>query len=317
MKRKSRTAERMLGTVVLGIIAMMLLAGTVMAASNPINVPFIPQYPPGTSWTDSKNCGQTSSLMVFSYYDGTTPTQQGIKDIDTWLYSRYGDKDPISIWNGWFTDTTKLETLAKEYGGKYGTFPYTYKSSGWKIDRVKQEIDAGHPVIVEVDGAYLPGRKYRVHYLVVTGYTSTDIITNDPGRDYGYGNGAKYSSTDFAAAMNARGGAVVVVRPNTITATSPNGGDYWRISYPNTVQWKYSSDLGYPGSTVKIELLKGTTVIPVTTLNVPIGSNGQGLYTIPAYGLLWKASPGSDYKIRVTTNYGYSDTSKNYFTITS
>lgn len=315
MTKKNRISESKRGITTFTIVAALLLMTGVAAAAD-ISVPFIPQVPPG-DWSSTKNCGQTSSLMTYSFYDGTTPTAQGIKDIDTWLNGRFGD--PINNWNGAYQTTTKLETLAKEYGGKYGTFPYSYKASGWSVARVKQEIDAGRPVIVAVTGAPL-GQSYGGHFLVAKGYTSTGIITNDPGRTSGV---LTYTNTQFANAMSSQGGAVVVVRQNPITVTYPNSendGHYWRISTSNTVQWKFSSAVGYPGSTVKIQLLKGTgtpTVIPITTINVPIGSNGQGSYTLPANALLWKVGTGYDYKVRVTTNYGYSDTSKYYFTIFS
>lgn len=205
MTKKNRIIEPIVRITTLAVIAIVLLTGLAGAFSNPLGVPFIPQVPPGT-WSETKNCGQTSSLMAYSFYDETTPTVQGIKDIDTWLNSRFGD--PINNWNGAYQTTTKLETLAKEYGGKYGVFPYSYKASGWTVARVKQEIDAGHPVIVAVTGAPL-GQSYGGHFLVVKGYTSTGIITNDPGRTNGV---LTYTNTQFANAMSSQGGAVVETR---------------------------------------------------------------------------------------------------------
>ncbi len=99
-----------------------------------------------------------------------------------------------------------------------------------------------------------------------------------------------------------------VRKPAPITVTSPDGFEIWQgVFSTKTIQWSY---IGYVGSTVKIELLKGTTAIPVTAINVPIGSNGRG-----SYSKMMVLAPGSDYRARVTTNYGYSDTSNSYFTV--
>ncbi|MCK4359364.1 MAG: C39 family peptidase [Candidatus Cloacimonetes bacterium] len=121
---------------------------------NPLYVLFKAQVPPGI-WSETKNCGQTSALMVFCYYNATTPTEQGIKNIDDWLYQKYGD--PINNYNGSETNTTKLEELAKEYG----EFTNSYKANDWDIERLKQEIDAGHPVIVAVIAGHLSNRGYE------------------------------------------------------------------------------------------------------------------------------------------------------------
>jgi hypothetical protein len=238
--------------------------------------------------------------MVYSFYDGTTPTVQGIKDIDDWLFKKYGSSQAINSYNGSDTSTTILETLAKEYGGKYGVFPNTYKTSGWTVARVKQEIDAGHPVIVAVTGAPL-GQSYGGHFLVAKGYTSTGIITNDPGRTSGV---LTYTNTQFANAMTSQGGAVVVVMPNPITVTSPNGGESWRIGSTQTIRWSYT---GNPGS-AKIELVKNTGAATTLANWAPIGSDGTGSYSF------WLFQSAGSYKVRVTTSPG-SDMSNGYFTI--
>ena len=178
------------------------------ANSNPIQVLFKAQCPPGT-WAATKNCGQTSSLMVFCYYAGTTPTEQGIKNIDNWLYQKYGSSQAVNGYNGAYTTTTILETLAKQYGG----YPNSYKATGWTINRIKQEINAGHPVIVAVTAKYLPNRGYSWaggHFVVVKGYTATHLIVNDPGTSSG--NSKAYLNSDFQTAMGS--GSVVVVIPN-------------------------------------------------------------------------------------------------------
>jgi hypothetical protein len=299
MSKKNRIAGLITRALALTVIALILSTGLAGAFSNPLSVPFKAQVLPGT-WSATKNCGQTSSLMVYSFYDGTTPTVQGIKDIDDWLFKKYGSSQAINSYSGSDTSTTILETLAKEYGGKYGVFSNTYKTSGWTVARVKQEIDAGHPVIVAVTGAFL-GQSYGGHFLVAKGYTSTGIITNDPGRTSGV---LTYTNTQFANAMTSQGGAVVVVMPNPITVTSPNGGEIWQIGY-RTITWSYT---GSPGSTVKIELVKSTGVATTIANWAPIGSGGKGSYSF------FMTQPAGSYKVKITATSG-SDTSKGYFTI--
>ncbi|MCX5991088.1 MAG: C39 family peptidase [Chloroflexi bacterium] len=169
-------------------------------------MPFKAQVPPG-SWAETNNCGQTSSLMVFSYWNGTVPTEQGIKDIDDWLYTKYGD--PVNGYNGSISTTTKLESLAREYGGFS-----TYKASGWDLNRLKRELDAGHPVIVAVIAGRLSNRSYTYsggHFVVVKGYSSTHVICNDPGTSGGHDK--YYANTEFSLAMSDQGGSVVVIAP--------------------------------------------------------------------------------------------------------
>jgi hypothetical protein len=146
-----------------------------------LNVPFKAQVPPG-NWNYTRNCGQASCLMVFCYYSGTTPTAQGIKDIDDWLYQRFGD--PINNYNGSYTTTLKLVTLAREYG----CFVGSHVNSGWEIKQLREEIDAGYPVIVAVEARYLSNRGYiwaGGHFVVAKGYDNAHIICNDPGTSQG------------------------------------------------------------------------------------------------------------------------------------
>jgi hypothetical protein len=99
--------------------------------------------------------------------------------------------------------------------------------------------------------------------------------------------------------------------PPSITVTSPNGGESWARGTSKTITWSYT---GSPGSTVKVEFLKGGT--PFYSENVPIGSGGKGSYLWS----IWSGRPtGSDYMVRIqsTSQTTIKDMSNNYFTITS
>lgn len=104
------------------------------------------------------------------------------------------------------------------------------------------------------------------------------------------------------------------LRKEAIELISPNGGEVWRRNTYQTIQWKYYGD---PGTSVKIELLKGSTVYPVPQFGtVSIGSNGKG-----SYGFV-VTQPAGSYKVRITSSKGfgqssafYTDTSNSYFTV--
>jgi len=60
------------------------------------------------------------------------------------------------------------------------------------IDDLKNSIDEGNPIIVpaagrKLDNPYFSGEGPWYHMLVITGYTDTHFITNDPGTRRGEG----------------------------------------------------------------------------------------------------------------------------------
>ncbi|MCF7885101.1 MAG: C39 family peptidase [Candidatus Marinimicrobia bacterium] len=172
-----------------------------------IDVPFKSQVPPGT-WGETQNCGQACALMLFSYYNDTIPKMSGIKEIDEWLNSKYGE--PINNYNGSAINTSQITTLAREYAGLTGS----YRTNSWTLDDLKQELDKGHPVIVAIIAGYLSNRGYNYdegHFVIAKGYNENHIICNDPGTQHG--NNKYYLNSEFSSAMAGQGGAVVVVLP--------------------------------------------------------------------------------------------------------
>jgi len=97
-----------------------------------------------------------------------------------------------------------------------------------------------------------------------------------------------------------------------ITVTTPNGGENWFVWQTQTIRWTFS---GETGSTVKIELLNGTTPT-VLASSVPIGIEGEGSWEWQIS--LWQ-SVGTNYRIRITSNSVPTclDTSNAAFTISS
>ena len=83
-----------------------------------------------------------------------------------------------------------------------------------------------------------------------------------------------------------------------ITVASPNGGENWIRGSSQTISWSYTGD---PGPTVKIEALRGSTILAVVNSSTTIGSGGLGSYelTVP-----FSTPLATDYRIRVTST-GY------------
>jgi outer membrane protein assembly factor BamB len=104
-------------------------------------------------------------------------------------------------------------------------------------------------------------------------------------------------------------GVLAVGTEHPISVTAPNGGQTWKRGSTQTIMWIYS---GSPGSNVKIDLLKGSTVNRVINASTPIGSKGSGTYS-------WKVpaaqATGADYKIRITSTTGKTDMSNAVFAI--
>ncbi len=98
-----------------------------------------------------------------------------------------------------------------------------------------------------------------------------------------------------------------------ITVTSPNGGETWKRGTTQTVTWNYA---GSAGSTVKLVLLKGSTVIGTIKDSVSIGSGGKGSYSWPI-ALSGTGGTGTGYKVSIqsTSQPTVKDTSNNYFTL--
>jgi len=100
------------------------------------------------------------------------------------------------------------------------------------------------------------------------------------------------------------------IAPASVNVAAPKGSEKWGAGTIQVIWWTYKGD---PGSSVKIELLKGGTVNNIIATDAA-GSAGYGLYywQIPADSI-----PGADYQVRITSNSdtAFLDTSDNFFTI--
>jgi len=178
------------------------------AESVHLKVPFIPQVPPGHWGYKSNidhgtyNCGQTSALMVMSYYKVELPVSDKIAEIDNWLAQKYNDPK-YSDHNSWYTDTDQLAVLAKEYGG----FKEARAENNWNIDKLKTELINGCPVIVAVH--IRMNSSSGGHFMVLTGIDDDYVYVNDPGLTKGIDN--KYPISQFKRSWAVQNNAVVTI----------------------------------------------------------------------------------------------------------
>jgi len=144
-----------------------------------LQVPFVPQAPFGV-WDELHNnaCEEAAILLVHYFKKNSSLSKEQadeeIKKMVDYQIKKYGKHK----------DLTSQETadLAKEF--------YGYKNVKVKYDfsweEVKREIVKGNPVIVPAAGRLLKNPYYRrpgpiYHMLVIRGYNTKEIITNDPG----------------------------------------------------------------------------------------------------------------------------------------
>ncbi|MBT3816926.1 MAG: hypothetical protein HOG08_01110 [Candidatus Magasanikbacteria bacterium] len=181
-------------------------------------VPFKSQIPPGI-WKDSKNCGQASSLMVFSFFDNKTPIIQGIKDIDDELYSLY--RDDIRNYNGSETKTYQLAAVAKQFG-----FEASIYGVDGTLDWLRKQILNDQPVIV-LSHINMDSRNIG-HFMVVVGVEDEEIIVHDPGKNKHVGKFRKFSIDKFLTSWDAQDNSYVVIKKETPTQQPPQSQSFWQ-----------------------------------------------------------------------------------------
>ncbi|ETR69943.1 MAG: hypothetical protein OMM_03594 [Candidatus Magnetoglobus multicellularis str. Araruama] len=170
-------------------------------------VPFIAQSPPG-DWDNTRNCGPTSYLMIYTYYKNTIPTVQDIKNLDDWLFEN--EDLPINNYNGSYTTCDILKRLSINHGG----FSETEVHRDWTMEGLISELQKGYPVIVAV--RLRMSSKVTTsngHFMVLRGIDQNYVYVNDPGRSLGSGHGKnkKYSKQEFVASWNTQGRACVTI----------------------------------------------------------------------------------------------------------
>lgn len=165
-----------------------------------LKVPFTPQAPTA-NWDTIHNedCEEASAIMANAYYNGPhdvkldpTYVEGQLTKLTDWEMQAFGYNLDISS-----EETVKM--IAANYNLQTKIL-YSYN-----LDDIKNELGQNHLVLIPENGQLIgnpnykqPGPKY--HMLVIRGYTSSSIITNDPGTH----NGLDYSYS-FNTLYNANG----------------------------------------------------------------------------------------------------------------
>ena len=217
----------------------------------------------------------------------------------------------------------------------------TYKidSYSWvsaTVDTIKNALNTNGPLVTTMavyndffsytGGVYthVTGSLAGYHAVLIIGYDDSGqyfIVKNSWGSGWGstagYGTEKGYFMIDYSQMSNEVSFAANTLKyalasaDSTITVGAPNAGENWQAGSTQTITWSYT---GNPGSAVKIDLYKGTSLNRTITSSTSAGSSGIGSYSwsIPA-----DVAAGSDYMVKVTsTSYSsVSDTSDGYFTI--
>ncbi|MFH0873927.1 MAG: C39 family peptidase [Candidatus Komeilibacteria bacterium] len=153
-------------------------------------VPFQSQAPFGDwSLPYGEACEEASIIMVDHYLQGTSLSKQEMKDaIDQMVAWQ------IKNWEGHVDLNIKTTIdLAQQF---YSSYSYTIITD-LTADKIKEQLSAGHPVIVPAAGRELHNPNFKVpgpiyHMLVIKGFTKDGkFITNDPGTR----NGSDYVYT--------------------------------------------------------------------------------------------------------------------------
>jgi hypothetical protein len=139
------------------------------------------------------SCGPASLSMCAAYALGRAPSSQDIMNVWSYLGGDICGNDP----NG--TSLTQLRNAARAW--PFGLVNVSYVSIT-SLQTIRNELDAGRPMVVHVVCKYLSNRGYTYkggHYVAVIGYDEDHIICNDPATHY---NQPKYySNSEMLAAI--------------------------------------------------------------------------------------------------------------------
>lgn len=144
-----------------------------------ISIPFISQAPKKI-WDalHEDACEEASLLMVDKFLQkksaGTVEEQD--KEIKSMVQYETKNKYGLSV------TLEELASIAQNYSGMEN--PRVEKEA--TIEKIKQELADGRPVIIPAAGKLLPNPNFKnggpnYHMLVVKGYDADGFITNDPG----------------------------------------------------------------------------------------------------------------------------------------
>jgi bacillopeptidase F len=214
-----------------------------------------------------------------------SPTSGGAKNANLSIPSNDPDANPLNV----ALSGTGIE--------QYLLSVATAGSGAGKVTSTKAEIDCGSDC-----QELLNPRTWM-----------TLKATPDPDSAVGNWSGCAYSfGTTCRVSMDSDKNVTATFAGPSLTVTSPNGGEEWKLGAFKKITWAYT---GNPGAYVRIELLKNDILHSTIASTVGKGSIEKGT----RYWRIPKDLPaGGDYKIQITstTNSAHTDTSDNNFTVT-
>jgi hypothetical protein len=143
-----------------------------------LKVPYTVQAPFANWKVHEESCEEAALLMYHDFLQGDVrpdippaEADQQLRALKTWQVEKWGAERDLTV--------EKMGQLAQAYWGhKYQVITVSETS-------IKEEIAAGHPVIVPVMTHSLQnshyGPKTVYHVLLIKGYSPTGVVTNDPG----------------------------------------------------------------------------------------------------------------------------------------
>jgi len=184
--------KHILSTTVFSLIFSVTLAFPVSAKIT-LDVPFTSQAPDSVwvqPWQDA--CEETSIFMVHRYYRGSTI--QGSEDAKRGILEIFDMKHALSEESLDETASTMVEVINNflPWSARVVEEP--------TIDMMKQELDAGRPVIIPAYAPALHNVYFRgyfpYHMLVLSGYDDAEqtFIDEDPGSQYGHDYRYRYAT---------------------------------------------------------------------------------------------------------------------------
>jgi len=167
----------------------------VVLQHNQLQMSYVSQFSGQT--TQSEDCGPTSVLMVLSHY-GKAPGGGAAQQITA---VRKATQKTGTV----PTDDKDLERALDFYRSGYSLISPSLYSVDGQVTQMEQAINAGHPVIVFVNGNQLDARRYKGdpgHWVVLTGYTPDNafVYINDPDSQFG-GPTYKVAMSNFKAGV--------------------------------------------------------------------------------------------------------------------
>jgi parallel beta-helix repeat protein len=231
----------------------------------------------GTGTSPTATPGTTVSSITVTAANGGEIWKRGTSHAVTWSYTGSpGSAVKIEVMKGSTLVGTIAESVPIGSGGK-GSCTWSIFPSGSTGDDYKIRVQSiSQPAIQDLSNNF---------FTLTSGTVTTPATTpaTTPGTPI-----------------------------SSITVTAPNGGEIWKRGTSHAVTWSYT---GSPGSTVTIEIFKGSSLVGTIAENVPLGNGGKGTYTWPIYA---SGTTGSDYRvsIRSTTQAGIKDAGNNFFTLT-